>query len=87
MSELRNLRIRALMTQKAAAAAIGVDQSQISRWENFGFPPVAERFETIANAYHCEIDDVISAITEIEVKREVRREQARLRKMRKEEAG
>lgn len=47
------------MTQKQLAEKIGVEQKDISRWENFVCSPNAENLKKLAEALDCKVDYLI----------------------------
>lgn len=53
------LREKAGLTQKQAAAALGVDQSAISFWETGANNPRASLLPKIATLYGCTVDDLL----------------------------
>jgi transcriptional regulator with XRE-family HTH domain len=62
---LRFLRMRRGLTQRQAAALLGVRQSQISRWETSGAASFmrVESLDRILNAYEATFEDLGSALT------------------------
>lgn len=56
---VRDARLTAGMTQAALAAAIGVRQKDISRWENDVYEPSARMLAAIADATGADIYDLI----------------------------
>lgn len=55
---LKRMRIKAKLTQKQAADALGVSQSTISMWETGAALPRTELLERIATVYGCGIGDL-----------------------------
>lgn len=53
------LREKAGLTQKQAAAALGVDQSAISFWETGANNPRASLLPRIAALYGCTVDELL----------------------------
>ena len=53
---LQASRINLKLSQKEAAAAIGVSPSIISNYENCGRTPSVENLMALANLYHCSAD-------------------------------
>ena len=64
LNTLKNLRLRAGLTQEEAARRINVKQNQISSWEHGRFLPMARRIPAIAKTYRCTAEDVIDAMNE-----------------------
>jgi transcriptional regulator with XRE-family HTH domain len=46
------------LTQTQLATLVGVNQIQISRWENDKHLPTIEQFVNIAAALHCSLDEL-----------------------------
>jgi len=59
MSNIKELRERAGLTQQQAADEIGVSKTTLRRWENLSRYPSADQLINIAIAYNCSIDDII----------------------------
>lgn len=59
------LREKAGLTQKQAAAALGVDQSAISFWETGANNPRAALLPKIATLYGCTVDELLKDEKEI----------------------
>ena len=57
--KIAQLRKKRGMTQKELADKIGVEQKDISRWENFVCSPKAENLKKLAEALDCKVDDLI----------------------------
>jgi transcriptional regulator with XRE-family HTH domain len=49
-------------TQKELAEKVGVNQIQISRWENGKHLPTIEQFVSIADALNCSLDELAGLI-------------------------
>lgn len=54
----RECRQRAGLTQVETAAALNVDQTAISQWENGTTQPRADKLPLLAKLYGCTIDDL-----------------------------
>lgn len=54
----KDARIRANLTQEAAAVKFGVDQSTIHAWETGKWLPRAAMLPKVAEVYHCTVDDL-----------------------------
>lgn len=74
MNRIKSLRVRQRITQKEAALALGVEQSQISQWENGNQIPKSTRIQAIAETYGCSVEEALEAVAEIALRREQRRE-------------
>ena len=59
MDTLKSLRVRAGMTQRVVASALGLKQTTVSMWENGTNMPRAETLPKIASLYGCSIDDLL----------------------------
>lgn len=59
VSKLEKIRKENKLTQKALADKIGVNQKDISRWENLSVSPNAENLKKLAKALECNVDDII----------------------------
>lgn len=56
---LRALRINAGLSQKDAAAAMGVSKFTILNWESNRTSPTALQLIRLCEVYHCEIGDIL----------------------------
>ena len=57
---LRQMRIRAGLTQTESANALHVDQTAISQWETGITKPRADKFPSIAKLYGCSLEALFS---------------------------
>lgn len=55
---LRDLRVRAGLTQKDVAKALQVDQSAVSYWERGRNPPLAKYHEPLARLYGISVEEL-----------------------------
>lgn len=53
---IKELRLKARMTQQALASALNVDRSTVSYWENGTAMPRAEQLPKLADVLDCTID-------------------------------
>ena len=81
MNRIKFLRVRQRLTQKDAALALGVKQSQISQWETGNQIPKSTRLQAIAETYGCSVSEVLEAVEEIAQRLEQRREEEIARRM------
>lgn len=58
---LRDLRIRAGLTQCDVAKALQVDQSAVSYWERGRNPPLAKYHEPLARLYGISVEELMTA--------------------------
>lgn len=58
---LRDLRVRAGLTQWDVAKALQVDQSAVSYWERGKNPPLAKYHEPLARLYGVSVEELITA--------------------------
>lgn len=58
MNKLKKIRMTLNMSQKELAKKINVDRSTIAKWES-GTYPRANKLESIAQALHCSVDDLL----------------------------
>lgn len=63
---MRELRIRAGLTQKDVAARLGVDQVAVSHWELGKHYPRERKVQALARLYGCSAADILNAV---EIKR------------------
>lgn len=58
---LKEMRIAARLSQKEAAARIGVVQSAVAHWENQGNHPRLSKLPKIAEVYGCTVADLLES--------------------------
>lgn len=58
---LKDLRVRAGLTQWDVARALQVDQSAVSYWERGRNPPLAKYHEPLARLYGVSVEELIAA--------------------------
>ena len=56
--KLKEMRKKALLTQKEAGERLGVGQSTIAMWETGGCVPRTELVPKIADVYGCKIEEL-----------------------------
>ena len=65
---MKELRIKAGLSQDALAAAVGVAQTSVSHWEVGDNRPSFEVIPRLASALGVSADEVVKAISEVPVK-------------------
>ena len=68
MNNIREIRKKRGISQKALAMAMGVRQSTVSRWDS-GTLPHASKLPLLAKTLHCTVDELL-ADQEMKYKRE-----------------
>ena len=58
MKVLRARRLAAGLTQSEVAEALGIGQTAVSQWEQYGVNPNADKLPQLAKLYGCKIDDL-----------------------------
>ena len=58
MKALRARRLAAGLTQSEVAEALGIGQTAVSQWEQYGVNPNADKLPQLAKLYGCKIDDL-----------------------------
>lgn len=61
---LRNMRIRASLTQAEAAKALSIKQTTVSMWEVGKSSPRANLLPKIATLYGCTVDELLTSPTD-----------------------
>lgn len=65
---VKELRMKAGISQGALAKAVGVSQGAVSHWEHGANRPTFEMIPRLASALGVTADEVVSAIQEVPVK-------------------
>lgn len=60
--KMTQLRVRAGLTQKKVAEALGTAQSTIAMWENGISLPRADKLPEIAKLYGCTVDELFGEV-------------------------
>lgn len=55
---LAALRVNAELSQEAAADALCVSKSTLSKWESYTTSPTAAQLQQLCDLYHCTMNDV-----------------------------
>lgn len=56
---VKNLRLRALLTQKQLAKKLDVNQGTVSRWENQEIKPAKKYIKKMTRIFGCTVDELM----------------------------
>lgn len=63
IKNLRNLRIKAKLTQQDLSSRLGVTQAAVAMWETGKASPTVEKLTELAKILKCDINDLLGSNT------------------------
>ena len=60
ITNIKNLRLNAKLTQTELAELLGIDQTTVNKWEMGKSSPNIAKLPQLAKVLHCEIGDILT---------------------------